>query len=124
MFHVPEEYRITDGRLASNRKIDGNNGAFSIPHPDNKTGNHSCFNIIASDGMGWEHVSVSRIKNKVLITPTWYDMCFVKNMFWEDEDTVIQFHPMKSQYVNKMEVLHLWRPIGTEVQLPPSCLVG
>jgi hypothetical protein len=69
---------------------------------------------------GWEHVSVS-IEDRC---PSWDDMCFVKFLFWEPEETVLQFHPAKSDYVNIHEFcLHLWRQVGTKVELPPTNLV-
>lgn len=113
-FHVPERYRILSGRLAS-RKIDGNNGAFHIPLHDKMT------LTIASDGMGWEHVSISFPD----CVPTWDEMCRIKAYFWDDEDLVVQFHPPKSQYVNNHPFcLHLWRPVGAAMPAPPSILVG
>lgn len=76
----------------------------------------------ASDGMGWEHVSVSLNKNRC---PTWEEMCMVKDLFWDKEDCVIQYHPPKSQYVNNHpNVLHLWRPIGVSIPMPDSIMVG
>lgn len=56
---------------------------------------------------GWEHVSIRLFKGKL---PTWEDMCEVKNIFWGDEEQVVQIHPRKSQYVNIVEAFHLWRP--------------
>lgn len=58
---------------------------------------------------GWEHVSVSPYDKK--ITPSWDDMCRLKDIFFKDEEVVIQIHPKKSEYINKVEnCLHLWRP--------------
>lgn len=63
---------------------------------------------------GWEHVSVSPYGGKM---PTWDDMCEIKDIFWDDEEEVIQIHPKKSEYVNIMEnCLHLWR--HREMRLP------
>ena len=77
--------------------------------------------IIGSDGEGWEHVSVS-CRHR---TPNWEEMCFVKDLFWDDEATVIQYHPPRSKYVNcHPNCLHLWRPVGRNVELPPMILVG
>ena len=77
--------------------------------------------IIASWGAGWEHVSVSR-RDKC---PSWAEMDHVKRMFWDDEEAVMQLHPPRSQWVNNHpRCLHLWRPIGQEVPLPPTVLVG
>src|ERR1700733_966886 len=45
---------------------------------------------------GWEHVSVST-RNR---TPNWQEMSFVKDLFWNEEECVVQFHPPKSTYVN------------------------
>lgn len=66
---------------------------------------------VASDSGGWQHVSISQeYENKL---PTWGMMCAIKELFWEDEDWVVQFHPAKSQYVNcHPYVLHLWRYVG------------
>jgi hypothetical protein len=83
-------------------------------------------NIVASNGdvsigCPWEHVSVST----PVRTPTWAEMCFVKRQFWDDEDTVVQFHPPRSAYVNNHDYcLHLWRPIGIEIPTPPTWTVG
>lgn len=77
--------------------------------------------VIFSDGEGWEHVSVSTLTR----TPNWAEMCVIKDLFWAPEDTVIQFHPPRSEYVNNHPFcLHLWRPIGESIALPPSILVG
>lgn len=50
----------------------------------------------------------------------------VKELFWDDEDVVIQFHPKKSEYVNNHAgCLHLWQCIdGRDQPTPPSILVG
>ena len=78
--------------------------------------------IIASNGGGWEHVSVSSSTNKV---PNWEVMCMIKDLFFNQDETVVQFHPKKSEYVNNHKYcLHLWRKQGSEHELPPSILVG
>jgi hypothetical protein len=120
-FHVPEASRITAGPVASDPS-DGNNGAFLIDscEPGWKLA------LIASDGGGWEHVSVQAIRGKKdHRVPTWREMAFVKATCWDDEDVVIQYHPRKSEYVNQHPyVLHLWRPIGVELPTPPPIMVG
>ena len=51
-------------------------------------------------------------------------MCFVKDLFWDETETVIQFHPPRSEYVNNHNFcLHLWRHKEGH-RLPPSILVG
>lgn len=76
-------------------------------------------NVISSgvdDEHGWEHVSVS-CENR---TPSWSEMQEIKEMFWSDDETVIQFHPRKDKYINHHPfVLHLWRKIGVDHELPP-----
>lgn len=78
---------------------------------------------LATSGMGWEHVSVS-IPNASRC-PTWEEMCFVKNRFWKPTESVVQYHPAKSEYVNNHPYcLHLWKPVGKKYPLPPSIMVG
>lgn len=123
-FHVPNKFRVQTG-LYGSAPEHGNNGAFVIP-PNAKDSLRS--NIvgpdlltIASDGLGWEHVSVSLGTR----CPTWEEMCRVKNIFWDEEDCVMQFHPSKSEYVNNHPYcLHLWRPIGVDFPTPSALLVG
>ncbi len=81
--------------------------------------------VVASDGEGWEHVSVSLVDHH-RTTPKWSVMCAIKELFWEDEDCVIQFHPPKSEYVNNHAgCLHLWRCTdGREQPRPPAEMVG
>ena len=70
---------------------------------------------------GWEHVSVSRPDR----CPTWEEMCKVKEMFWRDDETVIQFHPRKDKNINNHEYcLHLWKLASSEFLLPPDELIG
>lgn len=89
-----------------------------IIHPLIKPG--SMF-VIASWGAGWEHVSVS-LKRRC---PTWEEMSMIKDIFWDDEECVVQYHPPKSQYVNRHpHCLHLWKKIGHEFETPPKILIG
>ena len=63
--------------------------------------------IMVSEGGGWDHVSVSLATR----CPTWEKMCWVKDLFFEPHEAVMQLHPAKSEYVNYHEFcLHLWRP--------------
>jgi hypothetical protein len=121
MSKLVEAGRIRTGPLGSDPSY-GANGAFQIVGPMCAT-----LHIIASDGVdpvteGWEHVSVSLSNNRC---PNWPEMCFVKNLFWGDEETVIQFHPPRSEYVNHHPTtLHLWRHRYNAIATPPSILVG
>lgn len=129
MFHVPEQYRLIEGPQGSDMSYE-NNGLFVISH------NNLIFWTIASDGLGWEHVSISlrfKPKNKngktiydyVKRCPIWEEMCFIKDLFWDKEDAVVQFHPPNSLYVNcHSYCLHLWRPIGVKMPIPDPITVG
>ena len=79
--------------------------------------------LIFSYQGGWEHASVSPYVKR--ITPSWEDMSKLKDIFWTDDETVIQIHPPKDMYVNNMpNCLHLWRCYYKEMVTPPSCFVG
>lgn len=93
--------------------------------------------IIFSDGSGYreagypepafEHVSVSvgGKGQKQARCPTWEEMAWVKGLFWGPEETVVQYHPPESEYVNNHAyVLHLWKPVGVTLPLPHSDAVG
>lgn len=74
----------------------------------------------------WDHVSVSIPNAKgAYHTPSWSQMCWVKSLFWDEEDTVLQFHPKASEYKNVHPgCLHLWKKGGQEHELPPSIMVA
>lgn len=111
-FKVPEKFRVTTGPLATSPS-NGNNGLFVVTLKHGQK-----VKVIASDGLGWEHVSVSR-KDR---TPTWDEMCQVKALFWEESDCVIQYHPAKKDYINiHNHCLHLWRTEG--IPTPPTFMV-
>ena len=121
MFHVPHKSRITHGAMGSGDWA-GNNGAFQI-----WLSNRTDAMVVASDGQGWEHVSVRMVDKSTGQdrTPTWAEMCKIKDIFWDAEDCVIQYHPAKSEYVNNHpNVLHLWRPTEHVIPTPDSMLVG
>lgn len=87
--------------------------------------------VIATDGddgllnSGWEHVSVHGETARGIFTPTWSQMCYIKDLFWDEEDCVVQFHPPKSQYVNHHKnCLHLWRKTNENWPTPPKILIG
>lgn len=100
--------------LATDDKA-GRNGLFYIPRL------REILRCIVSDGGGWEHVSVS-LPNRC---PTWEEMCFIKDVFWGPEETVIQYHPPRSEYVNNHPYcLHLWKPSDAKIVTPPRNFVG
>jgi hypothetical protein len=115
-----ERGRVRTGELATGPS-DGGYGAFYVQGPCGEE-----LKIISSEAgdpiaEGWEHVSVSTRRR----CPNWIEMCFVKDLFWNESECVIQFHPPRSEYVNNHpNCLHLWRPVDNHVRLPPSILVG
>jgi len=114
-----DEYRIENGPWGS--KPGDDFGAFQIPGPCGER-----LTIIASPGdahqnIPWEHVSVSTRHR----CPYWKEMCFVKDLFWDEEEPVMQLHPPKSTWVNNHNFcLHLWRPLDGNIPLPPAIAVG
>jgi hypothetical protein len=99
----------------------GNNGAFIIKK------NNELWVIIASDGEGWEHVSVHITDEKKQHDrlPTWDEMCEVKNMFWDKSDCIVQYHPADTEYINvHKHTLHLWRPTNQVIPIPPKEMIG
>lgn len=120
------KYRVREGQMASDDSY-GIVGCFQIPFPNGLT----IFDVISTNGKcmkpEWEHVSVKAHDkgSKVWRCPKWNEMCFIKDLFWEKNESVIQFHPEESEYVNNHPaVLHLWRPVEFEITLPPRLFVA
>jgi hypothetical protein len=109
-----EQHRVTDGYYASSPAY-GNNGSFRFPFVSN------VLYVIVSDGGDWDHVSVS-CRNRC---PNWKEMCYVKAIFFEPHELVMQIHPPESEYINNHAYcLHMWRPQKISVPVPPSWMVG
>lgn len=102
-------------------------GAFELTCP--KTGGHlrvivndaETFNEEIGGADGWDHVSVSLERR----CPTWDEMCWIKELFFDDTECVVQYHPSKSDYINEHPfVLHLWKPgNGVVMPMPPKICV-
>lgn len=74
--------------------------------------------IIVSNGGGWEHISISSVSGNHL--PSWNTMCALKNLCFLPGETVVQYHPAESNYVNIVnDCLHLWQPQVDSLPLPP-----
>ena len=115
-FEVLNKCRLREGDFGS-MNFD-TYGAFYIPFES------YTLKVIATDGEGifpkWEHVSVS-LPNR---TPNWKEMCFIKDLFWGEDEVVLQFHPPKKDYINNHpNCLHLWKS-ENDIILPPSIFVG
>lgn len=108
---------ITNPRIAQidKKTKDGFHGMITMPKWSGS--------VICTNTGGWEHVSVSPFKKHVM--PTWDDMCAIKDVFWNDDEAVIEVHPPKAEYVNNLSnCLHLWRCYFKDMVLPPSFMVG
>ena len=78
-------------------------------------------NFIFSWACGFEHLSVST----TVKTPTWEQMCKMKDIFWKEDEVCMQLHPAKENYIDNMPYcLHIWRPINKEIPTPPNLMVG
>ena len=115
-----EGYRVTEVPLASSEDC-GCNGAFVFRGPCGRD-----LKVIVSDGSSWdesglagppwEHASVSCQDG----TPTWEEMDFVKRLLWRDDELVVQFHVPRNMRVNTHpNCLHMWKPKGEDIPLPP-----
>jgi len=103
-------------------------GGYWIKHPTIKD---YYFYAHVGDGAGWDHVSISMFIKKgkyyqkpVKRCPTWDEMCFIKKTFWNENETVVQYHPAASDYVNVHNyVLHLWKPQDEKLPVPLPVMV-
>lgn len=117
-----EAYRVISGPMSS---FPGQlSGAFRIPR-----GSWQLIAVADSGapemGVYWEHVSLRMSSYKTDRLPTWTEMCYAKDLFWEETECVVQYHPPKADYVNNHPfVLHLWKPTDQELPRPPSITVG
>jgi hypothetical protein len=113
-----EPARIRTGYYAS--KTGDPCGFFEISGPCGQRLTVLASNASDPIAKSWEHVSVSGRR-----IPNWKEMCFIKDLFWDQEECVVQFHPKRSEYVNNQaNVLHMWRWLGGEFPRPPDLLVG
>ena len=119
----PGQYRVPNAARGLYCSEPGDHfGVFLIP------GRVACGRslwIIACDGLetGWEHVSVS-VHDQPTRTPSWAEMCAVKDLFWTSDECVVQYHPPKSDYVNNHPgCLHLWRPTAMNLPRPEREMV-
>ena len=93
----------------------GNFGYFVVPIGS------ALMNVLVSDGMGWDHVSVSLPDR----CPTWEEMCLIKRLFFAPDEVVMQLHPAEWNYRNCHPFcLHLWRPQDQTIPLPDPSMVA
>jgi hypothetical protein len=77
-------------------------------------------NVVASWGLGWDHVSVSR-RSKM---PGWREMEYVKRLFFHHDETAMQLHLPPAEHISIHPFcLHLWRPQAVDIPRPPELMV-
>lgn len=112
-----EELEKRDDFEIIQKTFDGGAGGFTKGILNNCT-------VVWSYAGGWEHVSMNNPRRP----PTWDEMCIIKDMFWDLEETVVQYHPALDNYVNNLKnCLHLWKPIekySGKLPMPPDIMVG
>jgi hypothetical protein len=97
-------------------EADGKGGAFMIPYP---LGGIE-LRCIATNGGGWDHVSVSLAQR----TPTWAEMSYIKHTFFLPTETAMQLHVPENEHINVHPYcLHLWRPHKNNIPKPPKVYV-
>jgi hypothetical protein len=92
------------------------NGAFMVKIGD------VVLAVLASSGMGWDHVSVSTTTR----CPTWEEMESVARLFFQPTEVAMQLHLPASDHINIHPfTLHWWRPWSKlkKIPLPPKIMV-
>lgn len=142
-----------DPLLGSNSSW-GRNGSFTVPHPRitdylyycqvsdgrgwehvsislhkivRKTGKafKNLHGMVGNPGGVYRHREIIYENQRVERCPTWEEMCYIKSLFWDDTDCVIEFHPAKADYVScHPYCLHLWRPTDQAFPTPDPIMVG
>jgi hypothetical protein len=96
-------------------------GAYVIIYKRPRSNTRVHLRVIASHGMGWDHVSVS-LPNRC---PTWEEMSFIKHLFFKPDEVVMQLHVAQAAHINVHNYcLHLWRPHNAAIPLPDPIMVG
>ena len=117
-----KEIKQTAGLIIKKEKSNGFGGTYCIF--ENKNGRAKLkqqLHFIFSWACGFEHLSVSTPTR----TPTWEEMCIMKDIFWQDDEECMQLHPKKENYIDNMKYcLHIWRPINQAIPMPPNIMVG
>jgi len=121
--HEPEidRWRVRSGPVVRHHGGIGDEtcGAFVVPTSIN--GSSVRLGVIATQGEGWDHVSVSTPTR----CPKWEEMEYIKRLFFRDDETAMQLHVPPADHKNCHEFcLHLWRPQDGAIPRPPSILVA
>lgn len=126
-----DQYRKSPNAQFASTPADGANGIFVVPLSKTLHNVERIAICMVSDGndeVPWEHVSVRISERRGSschnATPTWDEMCAVKDVFWNKDEVCLQLHPAEENYINcHPHVLHLWKPLNAEIPLPPLIAV-
>lgn len=78
-------------------------------------------NVVVSTEGGWDLVSVMTRGS----SPTWDEMCLVREIFFRDDETAIQYSVPKPERISTHKfALHWWRPHTLELPRPPRELIA
>lgn len=114
-------YRQITNENIFNKNFDlSKEGTFVI-----KLNDYSCLYVQALNHFGWEHIGAYVVnfgeRQFPYRIPTSKEMEFLKNLFFEKDEAVIEVHPRKCDYVNiNIFMLHLWRPNRISIPVPPK----
>jgi hypothetical protein len=98
-------------------QIGDDGGAFALRSPTDR----KPMQIIASNGEGWDHVSVSRTDR----VPNWEEMEHVKRLFFEDWEVAMQLHVPPAAHISvHPNCLHMWRPQSGSIPMPQAWMVA
>jgi hypothetical protein len=112
-----DRWRLRDARTLAlyGAAGDGTCGAFLV------RGGGVALLVIASAGLGWDHVSVSTRGR----CPTWQEMERVRKLFFAPDEVAVQYGVPEAMHVNfNPHTLHWWRPLDGVFPLPPRWMVG
>ena len=106
---------LTDTRVQTRSKVlNGCQGYLRLRCGKQRTFVY-CATMDMYNGETYEHASVI-VANSRTKTPTWEEMCEVKDIFWKPDEEVHEVHPAANDYLHGVggleNVLHLWRPAG------------
>ena len=96
---------------------DSGNGVFEVPSRIDRAG----MRVLASNGEGWDHVSVSRRTR----CPNWEEMEQIARLFFRPDETAMQLHVPASDHISVHHYcLHWWRPQAEAIPRPPGTMVA
>jgi hypothetical protein len=76
--------------------------------------------VLATNGLGWDHVSVSLEYR----CPLYDEMKAIKRLCFRDDEWAMELHAPPSKHISRHPyVLHLWRPHDVAIPTPPEIMV-